>query len=254
MSENILPDIPIHEYEGPKKPEMPKDAALHSPLPLRVIVSQVISLQRARETDFNFLTDIIYVQNTPELGGYNTRLAREQGHASKARTKAVYLPLIDLPPAEPTTMLTALIEAQRLTNERGQVYTIFTYDQQLDRIVVNISWVYSELYLNFIPRLGGIHASMSFVGAVGTSMIDTGLEPITSVAFGGVSKMLTGKTFPQNIRALRMVVQELLRGLIGIGEFHSYPQLMTKLEDLASHSRTTKFDKASIHHDAIHPS
>ena len=34
MSENILPDIPIHEYEGPKKPEMP--------LPLRVIVSQVI--------------------------------------------------------------------------------------------------------------------------------------------------------------------------------------------------------------------
>ena len=59
MSENILPDIPIHEYEGPKKPEMPKDAALHSPLPLRVIVSQVISLQRARETDFNFLTDII---------------------------------------------------------------------------------------------------------------------------------------------------------------------------------------------------
>ena len=37
-----------------------------------------------------------------------------------------------------------------------------------------------------------------------------------------------------------MVVQELLRGLIGTGEFHSYPQLMTKLEDLASHSRTTK--------------
>ena len=44
MSENILPDIPIHEYEGPKKPEMPKDAALHSPLPPRVIVSQVIPL------------------------------------------------------------------------------------------------------------------------------------------------------------------------------------------------------------------
>ena len=240
MSENILPDIPIHEYEGPKKPEMPKDAALHSPLPLRVIVRQVISLQRARETDFNFLTDIIYVENTPEFGGYNTRLAREQGHASKARTKAVYLPLIDLPPAEPTTMLTAMIEAQRLTNERGQAYTIFTNDQQLYRIVVNISWVYSELFLNFIPRLGGMHALMSFVGAVGTLMIDTGLQPIMSVAFGGVSKMLTGKKIPQNIRALRKVVQELLRGLICTGEFHSYPQLMTKLEDLASHSRTTK--------------
>ena len=132
-------------------------------------------------------------------------------------------------------MLTAMIEAQRLTNERGQAYTIFTNDQQLYRIVVNISWVYSELLLNFIPRLGGMPALMSFVGAVGTLMIDTGLEPIMSVAFGEVSKMLTGKKIPQNIRALRMVVQELLRY-----EFHSYPQLMTKLEDLASHSRTTK--------------
>ena len=72
-----------------------------------------------------------------------------------------------------------------------------------------------------------MHALMSFVGAVGTLMIDTGLEPIMSVAFGVVSKMLTGKKIPQNIRALRMVVQELLRCLIGTGEFHSYPQLMT---------------------------
>ena len=74
-------------------------------------------------------------------------------------------------------MLTAMIEAQRLTNERGQAYTIFTNDQQLYRIVVNISWVYSEFFLNFKPRLGGMHALMSFVGAVGTLMIDTGLEP-----------------------------------------------------------------------------
>ena len=50
MSESILPDIHIHKYEGPKKPEMPRDAALHSPLPLRIIVSQVISLQRAKHT------------------------------------------------------------------------------------------------------------------------------------------------------------------------------------------------------------
>ena len=60
-----------------------------------------------------------------------------------------------------------------------------------------------------------MHALMSFVGAVGTLMIDT--EPIMSVAFGGVSKMLTGKKIPQNIWALRIVVQELLHGLIGTG-------------------------------------
>ena len=63
-----------------------------SPLQLRILVCQVISLQKARGTDFNFLT-YNYFQNTPEFGGYSTRLAREHGHVSKVRTKAVYLPL-----------------------------------------------------------------------------------------------------------------------------------------------------------------
>ena len=42
-------------------------------------------------------------------------------------------------PAEPTTMLTAMVEAPQLTNSTGQTYTIFTNDQQLYRIVVSIT-------------------------------------------------------------------------------------------------------------------
>ena len=45
-------------------------------------------------------------------------------------------------------------------------------------------------------------------------MADTGLSDIMSSVFGGVSKMLTGKKFPQNVRALRMVAEEALRGII----------------------------------------
>ena len=240
MSENVLEDVQVHEYIGAKKPEMPNHAATQSPLSLKILASQKISVERARETDFYFLTDIISSPNTPEFGGYNTAQSREQGHAAKDSTKAVYLPLIDMAPAEPTTMLTAMVTAQQLTNATGQTYTIFTNDQQLYRIAVNITWVYSDLFINFIPRLGGMHTLMSFVGAVGTLMTDTGLEPIMNVAFGGVTKMLIGKKYPQNVRALRMVVEELLRGLITTGRFQSYSQLMKELEYLASQSRTTK--------------
>ena len=175
-----------------------------------------------------------------EYGGYNTRRARKQGQSIKAKTKAVYLPLIDMAPAEPTTMLTAMMEAQKLTNATGQVYTIFTNDQQLYRVAVNITWVYNDLFLNFIPRLGGMHTLMSFVGAVGTLMADTGLEPIMDVAFGGVAKMLTGKKYPQNIRALRMVAEELLRGIICNEELQTHSQLMQILENRSQQSRTTK--------------
>ena len=50
-----------------------------------------------------------------------------------------------------------------------------------------------------IPRLIGMHTLMSFVGAVGNLMSDSGLEMIMESAFGGVSKMLSGKKFLQNV-------------------------------------------------------
>lgn len=61
-----------------------------SPLPLAVLASQV---SRERE-DLQFLTDKVSIEKTPAYEGYNTRHATEQGHSVKAKTKAVYLPLI----------------------------------------------------------------------------------------------------------------------------------------------------------------
>jgi len=81
---------------------------------------------------------------------------------------------------------------------------------------------------------------MSFVGAVGTLMADTGLQPIMEVAFRGVAKMLAGKKFPQNVRALRMVVQELLRDILTSEDLHSHSQLMHVLEEKSQRSRTSK--------------
>ena len=240
MSQQVTHEVPVHEYDGPKKPDMPTWAAVHSPLPLSILTSQVISAGRAREEDLQFLTEIVSNENTPEFGGYNTRRAREQGHSIKAKTNAVYLPLIDMAPAEPTTMLTAMLEAQRLTNATGQVYTIFTNDQQLYRVAVNITWVYSDLFTHFVPRLGGMHTLMSFIGAIGTLMADTGLETIMNAAFGGVQKMLTGKKYPQNMRALRIVVEEVLHDLVIDKGFRNYSQLINTLEDLSLQSRTTK--------------
>lgn len=136
-----LPDLPIIQYEGPKKPAMPDHAARCSPLPLKILAHQVISLKRAKDTDFQFMKDIVTVQNTPEFGGYNTKLSRLQSHSVRPKTRSVYLPLVDMAPAEPSTMLTAMVEAQKLTNAAGQQYTIFTNDQQLYRVPIRHRWI-----------------------------------------------------------------------------------------------------------------
>ena len=175
---------------------------------------------------------------TPGYNGFNVRQARYLGHSAKLATKAIYTPLIDMIPSDPDTVMSTMLEAQRLINKCGQSITIFTNDQQLNRVAVNVTWVYPDLFTNFVPRLGGMHFLMSFIGAVGTLMGNTGLSEIMQTAFGGVPKMLTGKKFPQNMKALRMVVEELLSSIIVTSE--DYEQLMSILNNKANKSRTAK--------------
>ena len=49
---------------------------------------------------------------------------------------------------------------------------------------------------------------MSYIDSIGTLMGDIGIAEVLSVAFGGVLKMLAGRKFPENVRALRMLVEE----------------------------------------------
>ena len=117
--------------------------------------------------------------------------------------------------------------------------TVFTADQQMYRVAVNVVWVYPELSDDFfVLRLGGMHTLMSFVGSVGALIGNSGLEEVLKAAFGGVIQMLTGKNFPQNTRALRMVAEELLQPTISRAE--SQEGLMSILEKEATKNRTGK--------------
>ena len=81
---------------------------------------------------------------------------------------------------------------------------------------------------------------MSFVGAVGSLMEESGLLEVMIAGFSGVAKMLNGKKFPQNVRALRIIVEELLRKIIQDSKVESYDELMLHLDDISGNSRTAK--------------
>ena len=105
-------------------------------------------------------------------------------------------------------------------------------------MAVDVVWVYPELSDDFVLRLGGMHTLMSFVGSVGALMGNSGLEEVLKAAFGGVTQMLTGKNFPQNTRALRLVAEELLQPIISSAETHE--DLVSILEKEPTKSRTAK--------------
>ena len=120
----------------------------------------------------------------------------------------------------------------------GQINTIFTADQQLFKVLVDIKWAYPDRFRHFIPRLGGMHLLMSFIGWIGSLMSNSGLEEILKKTFAGVEKMLTGKKYPMNLRALQIFVEQLLRNKVA--SFNQYSELEMFLETVSGNSLTTK--------------
>lgn len=233
-------DVNISRYKGPKNPPMPRDEAKQAVTSLKVLASQVVVLQRAQQLDFMFLKSIAKDVEIAEYNGFNTKQARHAGWSLQPATSVTYLPLIDICPSDPDTILTSMHEVKRITEETGQMYTVFTNDQQLYRVTVQMTWWHPVEFEKFLPRLGGMHMLMSFVGCVGTLMANSGLQEVMQAAFAGVPNMLHGKKFPQNVRALRMTAEEVLRTVLVNDDVQDFESMMLILEQRAEESRTTR--------------
>ena len=194
-----LPDVPIHSYSGPKKPSMPANILQKQVHSLKHLAHQEIIKQRGQQLDFELFKSIATNPKTPEYSGYKNCYVHELGALKGKKTIAVYTPVIDLTLSDPTTIMTAMTEARRITNSNGQKHMIFTCDQQLYKLFVDIKWVYPEIFPNFIPRFGGMHLLMSFKGCIGTLTANKGLEEILNKTFSSVKKILSGKKFPMNL-------------------------------------------------------
>ena len=143
-------------------------------------------------------------------------------------------------PSKPGTMKIAMLEATRQTSLTDQQWIIFTSDQQLYKVALCIIWLDQDVFSNFVLRLGGMHGLMSFVRAIGTPIAGSGLEEILKSTFAGVPKMLTGKKFPQNVRALRIVLGEILRPVFAAQDILTIDELDKYLQSKATLSKTTK--------------
>ena len=88
------------------------------------------------------------------------------GQCTKPKTNNFYRPLIDKTPSDPSTLLTAITDIERICNAAGQDFTTLTSDQQLYRVMVDITWSNSISWRVLIPRMGGMHWIMSFVDCV----------------------------------------------------------------------------------------
>lgn len=64
-------------------------------------------------------------------------------------------------------MLIAMVEAEKATNAPGQKIAVFTADQRLYSVVLDIMWGDQKHWMFFVPRLGQMHWLTSFIIIVG---------------------------------------------------------------------------------------
>ena len=98
----------VSRHRGPPNPPVPSEEALYQVMPFTFLAHKAISIDRAKNLDSIFLRYILNEEATPEYNGFNTQLMREAGNHCQPSTKICYLPIIDLNPAHPDTVLTSM--------------------------------------------------------------------------------------------------------------------------------------------------
>ncbi len=107
---------------------------------------------------------------------------------------------------------------KKILCDLGMTYANISIDMQLYMVAQHSKWWEPTRFDNVILRPGAMHIIMSFLCCIGTLMKGSGLDVLVSAAFGGLTKIMNGKTWVRAMRAFRMVTAALLQHCLKNGE------------------------------------
>lgn len=163
-------------------------------------------------------------QKVPAWTGFNSVLVKEDPSTCMIR----YLPFIQAPPADFTTIFTILQRLVQLSEKLDQSHCLVTADMQIYAKAQEILWAKPpELDGKVTMRLGGMHMTMAFLASLGTIFGDAGLLSMLVdsdvYAEATAKQMLQGKQYSRGIRGMKLVQEALFR--------HFYAAMESWLEE-----------------------
>ncbi len=114
-------------------------------------------------------------------------------------------------------------------------YAHVCMDMQLFAVASLIKWTNKEKWQNLIIHPGMMHTLMSFLGCIGTLMKGSGMETLLSSTFGCMTSILTGKSWPQALRAYRMLTGVLLAEFMESGQ-KTYDEIEEYIDSVRHHA------------------
>ena len=87
---------------------------------------------------------------------------------------------------------------------------------------------------------GGMHVLMRFIWSIGTMIAGSGLYELLESTFAVLQKMMSGRNFTQNVRALRIVSEEVLRPVLSAKKVEGFGELEQLLNDISCRCMTSR--------------
>ena len=215
--------LEIINYNGPNKakpPSIPEEEMSQSDLD-----KLNRSLAKASQRDADFFNQL----NGPEAieySDFNAQEDRKEKNPKAPKTLFVFGPLLNFPPSHPDTVLTTMQFLLDSLKKFGMEYANICMDMQLFMVASQIKWDNLEKWKDIIIHPGMMHTMMSFLGCIGSLMKASGMETVLATTFGSIKGIMNGKSWPQALRAYRMLTAALLDNFLNDG-----PKTSEEIED-----------------------
>ena len=170
------------------------------------------------------------------MGWVQRLFERQEASTSTKKPKSlmVFGPLLDAPPAHPDIVLTKLVYLENTSKTFGMQYAHISVDLQLYQISCIVQWSGPYRWKSLVLHPGIMHTLMSFLGCIGTLMKASGVDVLLTAAFGGLAGIITGKSWPNTLRAYRLITTVLLQDFFQSGA-KTYQELGEYLDAVRDH-------------------
>ena len=96
-------------------------------------------------------------------------------------TEVAFLPLVGRHPAHPDTIKTARDSGLPFARAAGEDVLIFTADQQLYKVTIDLLFHEPLYFKSVIPVLGGMHMLMNFIHTTAIIMPGSGMKEVLGI-------------------------------------------------------------------------
>ncbi len=153
-------------------------------------------------------------QIVPAWTGFNQVIA--QGNDAENITTVGFMPIINAPAHEPSTMWTVLLRCLKVSEKINPgCSTVLTVDQQLYCKAKELQWANQEFLAPVVIKLGSFHIAHNFMRVIGQHMTDSGITDVwrDSSVFGEATadNIIAAKSYNRSIRAHKLTYDALFR-------------------------------------------